>query len=124
MRLFKDALNSHDQPLNRIETINGPIMLNSLFSEPAGLVGIQEFLPKEPLDWTFQHSEVLVVLEGEAQITFSMPPLHAQKEKIIAKAGDVLFIYAGERVLFEVISDQPFRHLCVIMPYKSTVEKT
>lgn len=118
MRLLKNALNSHDQPLERIDTANGPLKLNSLFSEPAGLVGIQEFLPNEPLDWSFQYSEVQVVLEGECQITFSMPPLHDSKEKIIAKPGDVLFIYAGERALFEVISDQPFRHLCVIMPYK------
>jgi hypothetical protein len=55
-------------------------------------------------------------LQGEAEITYSMPPFHHNVEKSYAKAGDAYLIYRGERVTFKIISNVPYRYISYVQP--------
>ena len=49
-------------------------------------------------------------------MTFSMPPFHQNEETAVTELGDLYMAYQGERITFKVISDEPYRHMCISVP--------
>lgn len=116
MKLFKKICEIDEKDLVKIETVNGVLWIKRCFREPAGNIAVEDFSPGQALRWSYWHDEVHYIIKGKAEITFSMPPFHQTEEKIVAEAGDAYMIYKGESLTFKVISEEPFRHLCIIMP--------
>lgn len=53
--------------------------------------GLDEIKPGVSIDWTYVYDEVLLILDGEIQLT-------SGKQKIVARGGDVVYIPTGEEV--------------------------
>ena len=49
-------------------------------------------------------------------MTFSMPPFHQNEETAVTELGDLYMAYRGERITCKVISDEPYRHMCISVP--------
>jgi ethanolamine utilization protein EutQ (cupin superfamily) len=62
------------------------------------------------------HDEVHYVTKGRAEITFHLAPLMIETGKIIAEAGSIYLLPRGARIVWRVLSDEPFRHLCICVP--------
>jgi mannose-6-phosphate isomerase-like protein (cupin superfamily) len=84
--------------------------------EPEGMIGVEYFDVGETFQCAFFHSEAHYIFGGKAEITYTLGALHKEKKKMIAETGDVYLIPCGAHVQFKVISDEPYRHLCFIMP--------
>jgi len=84
--------------------------------EPEGIIDVEYFGAGETFRCPFFHAEAHYVLGGKAEITYTLPVLHNEKKKMIAEAGDAYLIPCGAHVEWKVISDEPYRHLCVMMP--------
>jgi mannose-6-phosphate isomerase-like protein (cupin superfamily) len=68
--------------------------------------------------WTFPFYEVHYALKGKAEITYTSLPHHLSETKrtIMVEAGDVYWIPIGTRWTRKVIGNEPYLHLCIIIP--------
>jgi ethanolamine utilization protein EutQ (cupin superfamily) len=62
------------------------------------------------------HDEVQFIVAGRAEITYHLPPLMVESGKVVAEPGCVYFLPQGARITWNVLSDEPFPHLCVCWP--------
>jgi hypothetical protein len=116
MQLCKNAYNTGDIDFRLVETTCGNLYMHRLLREPAGHLTIEEFHPGEDVTWPFWHHEVHVVIRGTAELEVSSPPALRNRDRFSTAAGDAYMIHRGDLIRFKVTSDEPYRHLCVIMP--------
>jgi hypothetical protein len=90
--------------------------INSGIDEPACQVNCEDFYRGPEIVWTLFHDEVQVVQRGRAEIEYWLPPLMLETGKVIAEPGSVYLLPRGCRVIWRVLSDEPFRHLCITYP--------
>ncbi len=99
------------QPDVRYKAVNGGV------SEPACQINFEDFFKGPDVLWTVPHDEVHYVTKGRAEITYHLPPLMRDGGKVVAEAGDVYLIPRGTHIVWRVLSDEPFRHLCICYPH-------
>lgn len=87
-----------------------------LVNDRAGSIAIEDFPPGRETRWAFWHDEVHVVLDGEAEISYTLPPNHRKVVTRTARKGDAYLIVNGTRTTFRVTSEAPYLHACIIMP--------
>ena len=90
--------------------------INTGIDEPSTQVNYEDFYKGMDIGWSMPHDEVQVVVSGEAEIEYFLPPLMAESGKVIAKKGSVYLLPQGARIIWRVLSDEPFRHLCICYP--------
>ena len=90
--------------------------LKPLLNVPQALIGIEDFLPGSTNHWAFWHDEAQYILQGEAEVTYTLVPDHRKVNTIRIKAGQTYLIISGTRATFRVLSKEPYTHLFVIMP--------
>lgn len=90
--------------------------VNTGIDEPAVQVNLEDFVKGKDIPWTLAHDEVHYVLSGECEVEYHLPPLMIETGKVIAKAGSTYYMPRGCRVVWRVLSDEPFRHLCICFP--------
>lgn len=81
--------------------------------EPAVQINLEDFYKGQDIPWTVSHEEVHYVVSGECEIEYFLPPLMLESGKVVAKPGSVYYIPQGCKVIWRVLSDEPFRHFCV-----------
>lgn len=116
MYLVKRVGEVDEKELKEIKTIGGRLWIKRCFREPAGHISIEDFAPGDTFSWGYWHDEVHYIVKGKAELTYSMPPFHEKEEKAVVEAGDAYMIYKGEHITFKILSKEPFRHMCIIMP--------
>lgn len=87
-----------------------------LVNDKAGSIGIETFPPGKVTQWAFWHDETHIVLGGEAQIEYTLPPNHRKVLKKKCSTHDAYLILSGTRAKFTVTSKEPYLHAFVIMP--------
>ncbi|HYC02170.1 MAG TPA: hypothetical protein VED40_02700 [Azospirillaceae bacterium] len=90
--------------------------VNTGIDEPACQINFEDFYPGQDIVWTLAHDEVQYVTSGRAEIEYHLPPLMLETAKVIAEPGSVYLMPRGCRVVWRVLGDQPFRHLCITYP--------
>ena len=90
--------------------------VNTGINEPACQINYEDFYKGPDIVWTLAHDEVQYVVSGRAEIEYHLPPLMIETGKVIAEPGCVYLLPRGCRVVWRVLSDEPFRHLCVTYP--------
>ncbi len=85
-------------------------------NDPAGTIAFETFAAGDTVDWAFFHSETHVVLGGEAEIEYTLPPNHGRIRTATARAGMAYLIINGTRARFRITSKEPYLHVCIIMP--------
>ena len=118
MEIAKNAMNK-EMKGNEFKnfTVKGmTLLLKRFVQEPAGHITLEDFLPASTVEWTYWHDEVHIVVKGKAKIECYQPPLFQEKAEAVLEEGDAYLMHRGEYIIFKVISDEPFRHLCIIMP--------
>ena len=101
---------------NKIKTVQGDLFMKRFVREPAGHITMEDFAPGVTISWSFWHEEVHYIIKGKAEMTFSEPPLHQNRQTITVEAGDIYLIRRGEYVTWKIGPKEPYRHLCIIMP--------
>ena len=99
--------------------IGADLAVKVKLDDPACWVGIEDFLPKSVTTRLgFRHPEIHIILKGKAEVEFDTTYSVGDwiHKKFIAEPGDAYFIDLGDQVKFTVLSDEPYRHFCVIMP--------
>ena len=86
-----------------------------VLNDPRAVVAHEVFLPNTTVDWAFWHDEVHIVTRGRAEVTYTLAPNHRKQVSKTLQAGDTYLIPDGARVRFD-IGDEPYIHICVIMP--------
>jgi mannose-6-phosphate isomerase-like protein (cupin superfamily) len=99
-----------------VGTKSGPLKLVSLINVPEAWIGIEDFIPGTKHSWAYHYNEVQLVLEGKAEIIYTLAANPNRIFKATVAKGDTYIIPTGARVTFHVISKEPFRHYWVIMP--------
>ena len=87
-----------------------------LVNDRAGTIAIEDFPAGRETRWAFWHDEVHFILEGEAEISYTLPPNHGKVVTRTARKGNTYLILNGTRATFRVTSEAPYLHACVIMP--------
>lgn len=90
--------------------------VNAGIDEPAVQVNFEDFLPGPDIPWTLFHDEIQYVTSGRAQITYWLPPLMQETGEVVAEPGCIYLLPRGCRVVWRVLGDEPFRHLCICVP--------
>jgi quercetin dioxygenase-like cupin family protein len=116
MKLCKGIFDVSDDDLTRIDTVAGPLYMKRFIKEPACNMVIEDFKPGQEITWWFWHDEIHYIITGKAEVTYSLPGLHLKSERATIEAGDAYLIYRGERITWKVISKEPYRKFCVVMP--------
>jgi len=98
-----------------------PCYIQTAVDEPEGFLGFEDYKPENPptqngTTWTFWHDEVQYVISGKCKTIYSDPPHTGPWKEAIVGPGDFYLIKRGTCARFEVIGNEPFRHLFVIMP--------
>jgi hypothetical protein len=93
--------------------------VNTGIDEPGMQVNLEDFYKGQDIPWTLAHDELHYVIQGECEIEYHLPPLMIETGKVIAKAGTTYYMPRGCRVVWRVLSDEPFRHLCICVPNPS-----
>jgi len=86
------------------------------FTEPALLVGYEEWYKGNDTEWVFFNETLFVVQSGRAEVTYWNPPDWTDRGTYIAEPGMVLFYPRGARVWWKILSDEPFRRIVVDIP--------
>lgn len=96
------------------------VWLDMCEDHPSVQMAFEEWRREEPskTSWTFTDDEVQYGIKGKAEITYTSPPWHSSESKttIIVGEGDLYLIPKGTRWTRKVISNEPYLHLCVIIP--------
>jgi quercetin dioxygenase-like cupin family protein len=116
MKICKRVFDITDKDLTKVKTVVGPLHMKRLIKEPACNMVIEDFEAGQEITWWYWHDEVHYVIQGKAEVTYSLPGLHQKEEKATIEEGDAYLLYRGERVTFRVTSETPYRHFCVVMP--------
>jgi len=94
----------------------GKIRIRRLIREPEGHITLEDFFPGDVISMGFWHAECHYALEGKVKITYSVPPLHQKTFEVVVEAGDAILYERGDQVTWEVLGNEPYRHICFIMP--------
>lgn len=118
--------NVNDADLDSAADMEFPFAAGSKFravctgiDEPGVQVNFEDFTKGPDIVWTLAHDEIQYVTSGEAEIEWHNPPLMIESGKVIAKPGSIYLLPRGCRVIWRVLSDEPFRHLCICVPNPS-----
>jgi mannose-6-phosphate isomerase-like protein (cupin superfamily) len=87
-----------------------------LVNDPRATLAYESFAPHSEVNWAFWHDEVHVITKGEAELSYTLGPNHRKQVSKTFRAGDTYLIPSGARVRFRILSDEPYLHVCVIMP--------
>lgn len=87
-----------------------------LVNDRRATLAYESFPPGATVNWAFWHDEVHVATSGEVEASYTLGPNHRKVVTKTFRAGDAYVIPDGARVAFKVVSDEPYRHVCVIMP--------
>lgn len=90
--------------------------VNVGIDEPCVQVNFEDFMPGVEIPWTLFHDEVQYVTSGRAEIEYWLPPLMQEHGVVTAEPGCIYIMPRGCRVIWRVLGDEPFRHLCVCFP--------
>jgi quercetin dioxygenase-like cupin family protein len=90
--------------------------VNTGIDEPACQVNYEDFYKGRDITWSMPHDEVQYVVSGRAEIEYHLPPLMLETGKAIAEPGSIYLLPQGARIVWRVLSDEPFRHLCICYP--------
>jgi hypothetical protein len=112
-----------DSDLDNAPTFQFPLVEGSLckavnvgIDEPAVQINFEDFLPGVDIPWFMFHDEIQYVTSGEAEITYHLPPMFKETGKVHAKPGSIYLLPRGARIVWRVLGDKPFRHLCLCIP--------
>ena len=117
--LLKVSVNPDEKPTYVVRWLKGGAAeypAEKGIFHPEGMMAIEDFLPGETSFWTFFHPEFHYVLKGRCEITYLLPPWYDEEKTLIAEPGDAYLLPTGSNVTFKVISEEAFRHMCVVMP--------
>jgi len=83
-----------------------------------GECSVTEFSPGEPWSWVFQCDELHYILQGRAEMTYSLGgTFHTERKTMKIEEGDIYIIPLGARIEWKIDpKDGPLRALNVIMP--------
>ena len=90
--------------------------VNCGIDEPAVQVNFEDFLPGPDIVWSMFHDEVHYVTSGRAEITYHLAPMMKETGTVVASAGSVYLLPRGARIVWRVLGNEPFRHLCLCIP--------
>lgn len=110
-----DATDLDDEPDMEFPFVPGSRFraVNTGIDEPAVQINLEDFYKGQDIPWTLAHDEVHYVLMGECELEYHLPPLMIESGKVILKTGSTYYLPRGCRAVWRVLSDEPFRHLCV-----------
>lgn len=104
-------------------TFGGPVVgteerfqVQFLVNDRRATIAYESFAAGSTVNWAFWHDEVHVVTGGEAEVTYTLGPNHRKQVVKRFGAGDAYLIPNGARVRFDIVSEGPYLHVCVIMP--------
>lgn len=87
-----------------------------LVNDRRASIAYEAFAANSTVNWAFWHDEVHVIMGGEAEVTYTLAPNHRKQVTRTYRRGDAYVIPNGARVRFQVTSEEPYLHVCVIMP--------
>lgn len=87
-----------------------------LLNDPRATLAYEAFAAGSEVNWAFWHDEVHVITRGEAEVTYTLGPNHRKQVTKTFRAGDTYLIPSGARARFRIAADEPYLHVCVIMP--------
>jgi len=90
--------------------------VNCGIEEESVQINYEDFFKGQDITWHMPHDEVQIVVSGRAEIEYHLPPLMLESGKVTAEPGSICFLPQGARIVWRVLSDEPFRHLCVCYP--------
>jgi hypothetical protein len=103
--------------------LGGPIVgtseityLKVMLNEPQAFIALEDWPSGSESNWAFWHDEIHLVLDGEAEITYTLPPNHTKVQSRNCGKGSVYIILAGTRARWRVVSETPYSHMCFVMP--------
>lgn len=100
-----------------VSTKTGPVRLGKpLINVPEAFVALEDFMPGTEFHWSFHYNEVHLILQGKAEISYTLPANPDKIMKMVAGKDDTYLCPCGMRATWKVISQEPYRHYCVIMP--------
>jgi len=116
--LDDDALEASEEQIFGGPTVGSEerFKVQFILNDRRATIAYESFAPNSTVNWAFWHDEVHVITKGEARVTYTLGPNHRKQVTKTFKAGDTYLIPNGARARFEVVSDEPYLHVCVIMP--------
>ena len=115
-------LDEQDLLSSEIRVFGGPrvgdeeqFQVEFVLNDPRAAIAHEAFLPNTTVNWAFWHDEVHIVTRGKAEVSYTLAPNHRKQVIKTFQAGDTYVIPDGARVRFD-IGDEPYVHICVIMP--------
>lgn len=89
----------------------------SVIWKPEALVALESFPAGKTTRYMFWHNEVQYIVEGKAELTYSLPITRFSVEKkLVVQKGDAYVIPCGADIKFAVDPSGPLQKLCVAMP--------
>ena len=88
----------------------------TLMNEPASQVVLEDWFKDNPIEWVYFVDAFHIVLSGRARITYWNPPDWPEERTVVAEPGMMYLTPRGSHVKWEILSDEPFRHVVLDIP--------
>ena len=108
------------EPDMKVKSKNGNIynFAKQTMACAEGVALLEDFGAGETMTWFFPEPELMYVLKGKAEMTYSVAATsHAETKTVNIEAGDCYIIPSGGHVTWKVAPGSPLRRLCVVMPF-------
>ena len=92
------------------------VVQDTVINEPQAIIILEDIPPGPELEWAFTYNEAQYIMGGKVEVTYTVAPWNRKVGKKTLEEGDVCLFFIGDRVIFKVLSEEPLRHLCFIMP--------
>jgi hypothetical protein len=118
MEIVKNGLSPDidEQEFKKLDIRGDIVSMKRFVQEPAGHITLEDFPAGCTHEVNYFFTEVHIALKGKVNVEYYLPPLQQTKCEAEIEPGDVYLMYRGERVIFKVSPEGPYRHLCIIMP--------
>jgi mannose-6-phosphate isomerase-like protein (cupin superfamily) len=88
----------------------------TLMNEPASQVVLEDWFKGNPIEWVYFVDAFHIVISGRARITYQNPPDWPEARTVVAEPGMMYLTPRGSHVKWEILSDEPFRHVVLDIP--------
>lgn len=122
--IAKVHIDRHAPQTRRIVTLRGNLYpIGKPLVTPYGTGAVEDFGSGETVRWQFWHAEAHYILDGTAEVRYSLPPWFDEEKRMTVEAGDLYIIPPGADLRWTVTSPAPLRKLCIILPLEALYQE-
>ncbi|MFC2031935.1 cupin domain-containing protein [Chloroflexota bacterium] len=106
-----------DAPQTEVTCLRGTWSHGPVVIREEALAALENFPAGKTSHWVFSYNEIHYILEGKAEMTYTLAQTrHTKAKTVTIQKGDCYIIPVGADITWEVDPSGPLKKFCAVMP--------